>query len=113
MNLSKPQLEHMETVVKGDLKNASRTTRALAGVGEGWKKFGESGVKSVQTGTGRGTKPNYDEEKQKEWFKQNYTRDWLLGFKPYPKEQQMNSPKWQAYKEWYFDKYGEMPKEDF
>ena len=113
MNLSKPQLEHMETVVKGDLKNASRTTRALAGIGEGWKKFGESGVKSVKTGTGRGTKPNYDEEKQKEWFKQNYTRDWLLGFKPYPKEQQMNSPKWQAYKEWYFDKYGEMPKEDF
>lgn len=110
---SKPQLGEMKKIRKGNLDNASRTTRALAGIGEGWKSYGESGVKLAKTGAGRSSKANYDLEKEKDWFKQNYTRDWLLGFKPYPKEQQTNSPKWQAYKEWYFEKYGEMPKEDF
>lgn len=110
---TKPQVEEMKTIARGNLENASRTTRALAGIGQGWKTFGESGVKAIKTGTGRGGKPSLDTEKEKEWFKQNYTRDWLLGFKPYKKDQEQNTPKWQAYKEWYFDKYGEMPKEDF
>lgn len=52
------------------------------------------------------------DEADKNWFKNNYTRDWLLGFKPDKNDQKSNSPKWQAYKEWYYDKYGVMPQED-
>lgn len=77
-------------------------------------KIGTIGVESLSTAGGaRMGKAQRDIEYDKNWYKQNYTRDWLLGFRPYKKDQENNTPKWQAYKEWYFDKYGEMPKEDF
>lgn len=46
-------------------------------------------------------------EERKDWYKKNFTRDWLLGFKPKEKE---GDPKWEAYKDWYFDKYGVLPE---
>lgn len=37
------------------------------------------------------------EDALKEWYKQNYDRDWRAGFIPVEKE---GDPKWEAYKEW-------------
>ena len=34
---------------------------------------------------------------RKDWYKQNYARDWSMGFKPNEKE---GDPLWEAYKEW-------------
>lgn len=70
----------------------------------------------MKAGTVAGRSENVDEsvEAQKKKYKQIFTRDWLNGedFKPSAKEQAKNTPKWQAYKEWYYDTYGGYPLED-
>lgn len=45
----------------------------------------------------------------KDWYKQNYERDWNMGFKPKAKEGDL---KWEAYKEWYVNKYGTLPSDE-
>lgn len=46
----------------------------------------------------RKEKAEYSNEAQKDWFKQNYARDWELGFSPEFKE---GDPKWEAFAELY------------
>ena len=38
-----------------------------------------------------------DDRSKKDWYKANYARDWMMGFKPNEKE---GDPLWEAYKEW-------------
>ena len=42
-----------------------------------------------------------------DWYKANYSRDFEMGFKPSMRE---GDPKWEAYSQWYFEKYGKMPE---
>lgn len=57
------------------------------------------------TGIGGASKPTtYDED----WYREKYARDFEAGFKPTEKD---GDPKWEAYRQWYFDKYGEYPPE--
>lgn len=89
-----------------------------------WTNYGDKVAKELATAgvapelplpvnvTKRSSSEIKSDESEKNWFKNNYTRDWLLGFKPDKKDQKSNSPKWQAYKEWYYDQYGTMPQED-
>lgn len=52
------------------------------------------------------TKPTtYDED----WYRENYARDFEAGFKPTAKA---GDPKWEAYRQWHYNKYGEYPPED-
>jgi hypothetical protein len=46
----------------------------------------------------RKEKAEYSNEAQKDWFKQNYARDWELGFSPEFKD---GDPKWEAFAELY------------
>jgi hypothetical protein len=38
-----------------------------------------------------------NDRSKKDWYKVNYARDWMMGFKPNEKE---GDPLWEAYKEW-------------
>lgn len=108
--------------------NLSKPAQRIENVMSTWEKYGDKAAKTlanagvgvdlplptiIPIGQKRSSAKANSNEKQKEWYKQNYTRDWLANFKPSVSDQKANSLKWQAYKEWYFDKYGEMPKEDF
>lgn len=88
-------------------RNKAMTKKALksglAAVGGKAGLVGGAAVKVGETGTGRkASKPS--ESTSKEWYKQNYSRDWLLGFKPKEKE---GDPLWEAYEEWEAEQKGE------
>lgn len=56
-------------------------------------------LKEIDTFKGRGSAPNTDEDTLvKDWYKQNYARDWLLN-KPFKPKKDPNDLKWQAYVE--------------
>lgn len=48
-----------------------------------------------------------DIESRKNWYKQNYTRDWLLGFTPEYKE---GDPKWEAFEEEFPERAAEVKR---
>ena len=48
-----------------------------------------------------------DTENRKNWYKQNYTRDWLLGFTPEYKE---GDPKWEAFEEEFPERAAEVKR---
>lgn len=54
-------------------------------------------LKEIDTAKGRGSEPAVDDKLTKDWYKQNYERDWKMGFKPNEKEGDLL---WEAYKEW-------------
>lgn len=54
-------------------------------------------LKEIDTAKGRGSEPAVDDKLAKDWYKQNYERDWQMGFKPNEKEGDLL---WEAYKEW-------------
>jgi hypothetical protein len=62
-----------------------------------WGPVGESIVKVSETGAGRGSDVKQSDKIVKDWYKQNYERDWKMGFKPNEKEGDLL---WEAYKEW-------------
>lgn len=55
-------------------------------------------LKEIDTAKGRGSEPEVDPQLVKDWYKQNYARDWSLEkpFKPAKKE---DDPLWEAYVE--------------
>lgn len=68
-----------------------------AKVANKWGPVGESVVKVAETGAGRGSDIKQSDKTVKDWYKQNYERDWKMGFKPNEKEGDLL---WEAYKEW-------------
>jgi hypothetical protein len=60
-------------------------------------KKGGPAIKLGDTAKGRGSQPEVDTKLAKDWYKQNYERDWKMGFKPNEKEGDLL---WEAYKEW-------------
>lgn len=68
-----------------------------AKVANKWGPVGESVVKVAETGAGRGSDAKQSDTIVKDWYKQNYERDWKMGFKPNEKEGDLL---WEAYKEW-------------
>lgn len=48
-------------------------------------------------------KPSWD------WYLENYKRDWKLGFIPEMKE---GDPKWEAYRVYYYNKFGKYPEDE-
>ena len=64
---------------------------------------GQTFVKEIDTAKGRGSAPEVSEQLAKDWYKQNYDRDWKLGFKPNAKEGDLL---WEAYKEWESEQKG-------
>jgi hypothetical protein len=58
---------------------------------------GQTIVKEIDTAKGRGSEPAVNDKLAKDWYKQNYERDWQMGFKPNEKEGDLL---WEAYKEW-------------
>lgn len=60
---------------------------------------GGPALKEIDTFKGRGSTPNTDEDTLvKDWYKQNYARDWLLE-KPFKPKADPKDLKWQAYVE--------------
>lgn len=58
---------------------------------------GGPALKEIDTAKGRGSEPAVNDKLVKDWYKQNYERDWKMGFKPNEKEGDLL---WEAYKEW-------------
>lgn len=75
----------------------SKLRTGTAKVMTNYMPAGQTVVKEIDTAKGRGSKPEVDPQLVKEWYKQNYERDWRMGFKPKEKE---GDPLWEAYKEW-------------
>ena len=111
--MSQPQRNYMETILKGNLDNASTTTKALSTAADLWKGYGESGVKAGLTANDKRSvvKPTREQTKieklltnqQKNDYKRNEARFWKAGFAPRKIE---GDPLWEAYKEWYKEEYG-------
>ena len=77
----------------------------------GWP--GTIAFETGRTSIGRGSKPELQPqieefETKKNNYKQTEPRFWSAGFKPKKME---GDPLWEAYKEWYFDNYGNLPED--
>lgn len=96
--LSEP-LSGPEKAAKGALRGAETFLKSTPG---------SAAIKGGATGKGRGSKPSVDPQLDIEKTKNNLTRFFIAGFKPTEKE---GDPKWEAYRQWYFEKYGEYPQE--
>lgn len=93
-----------------ELEKAILEKKAL---GKGMSKFNKGAAKAVEAATGnlgsgavktfdtvKGTRNPVKPEKDRaeiEWYKQNYARDWNMGFKP---KGNVNEPIMKAYNEW-------------
>lgn len=75
----------------------SKTRNVVGKVMTNYMPVGQTIVKEIDTAKGRGSTPEADKQLVKDWYKQNYARDWELGFKPNEKE---GDPLWEAYIEW-------------
>ena len=75
----------------------SKTRNVVGKVMTNYMPVGQTIVKEIDTAKGRGSTPEADKQLVKDWYKQNYARDWELGFKPNKKE---GDPLWEAYIEW-------------
>jgi len=82
--------ERNKEITKRGLKSGLASVLGKTGV------IGGGIVKEIPTAKGRGSDVEINPENTKEWYKQNYTRDWLLGFTPTYKE---GDPKWEAFEE--------------
>lgn len=61
------------------------------------RKFEPIATPAVKIVQGPNMQVTDDDRSKKDWYKQNYARDWSMGFKPNEKE---GDPLWEAYKEW-------------
>lgn len=75
----------------------SKLRTGVAKISTKYAPAGQTVVKEIDTAKGRGSQPEVDTQLVKDWYKQNYARDWALGFKPNEKE---GDPLWEAYIEW-------------
>lgn len=75
----------------------SKLRTGVAKLSTKYAPAGQTIVKEIDTAKGRGSTPEADKQLVKDWYKQNYARDWELGFKPNEKE---GDPLWEAYIEW-------------
>lgn len=82
--------ERNKMMTKKGLKSGLASVAGKTGV------IGGGIVKEIPTAKGRGEEVEINPEFTKDWYKQNYTRDWLLGFTPAYKE---GDPKWEAFAE--------------
>ncbi len=92
----------------------SVTEKATKGALRGVENFlksepGSRFLKGSDTAHGRGKAPEASEQ---DWYLRNFARDWDMGFKPGKGDRKEGSPKWEAYKQWHLNKYGELPEED-
>ncbi|MBR6457075.1 MAG: hypothetical protein IKS71_00625 [Bacteroidales bacterium] len=99
--LSTPELTPFQNKIK-PLYGATRTALS-SNVGGGIARLGKT-----VSGVGRTNVKVNDTD----WYLQNYTRDWDAGFKPGKSDQKQGNPMWDAYRIWYFNKFGEYPQED-
>lgn len=79
----------------------------LAAVGGKTGVIGGGLVKEVPTAKGRGHDVEIDPEERKKWYKENYTRDWLMGFTP---EYIEGDPKWEAFEEEFPERAAEVKR---
>ena len=93
--------ERNKEITKRGLKSG------LAAVGSKAGPIGGGLVKEAKTAVGRGTDVEMTPEVQKEWYKKNYTRDWMLGFTPDYKE---GDPKWEAFEEEFPERAAEVKR---
>lgn len=75
----------------------SKLRTGVAKISTKYAPAGQTVVKEIDTAKGRGSEPAVDDKLAKDWYKQNYERDWQMGFKPNEKEGDLL---WEAYKEW-------------
>ena len=75
----------------------SKLRTGVAKLSTKYAPAGQTVVKEIDTAKGRGSQPEVDPQLVKDWYKQNYERDWKMGFKPNEKEGDLL---WEAYKEW-------------
>ena len=75
----------------------SKLRTGAAKVMTNYMPAGQTVVKEIDTAKGRGSEPETNDKLTKDWYKQNYERDWKMGFKPNEKEGDLL---WEAYKEW-------------
>lgn len=69
---------------------------------------GSAAIKETATAKGRGSKTSVDPQMDIDRWKNSLTRFFLAGFKPVEKE---GDPKWEAYRQWHYEKYGVYPPE--
>lgn len=92
----------------------SVTEKAAKGALRGLETFltyegGSRFLKGSATASGRGKTPEGSEQ---EWYLRNLSRDWDMNFKPDKADRKDGSPKWEAYKQWHYNKFGTYPEED-
>lgn len=95
----------------------SVTEKAAKGALRGAETFltselGSRFLKGTATARGRGKAPEVSPEAEQAWYLDNYARDWDMGFKPGKADRKEGSPKWEAYKQWHYNKFGTYPEED-
>lgn len=93
--------ERNKEITKRGLKSGLASVVGKTGV------IGGGIVKEIPTAKGRGSDVEINPENTKEWYKQNYTRDWLLGFTPEYKE---GDPKWEAFEEEFPERAAEVKR---
>lgn len=102
-----PELTKTQKAAKG----AVRMSEQLLGSNVGNTLLKEAATANFTPLPGLGKRPRTsvetDPQSTIDWYKANYARDFEMGFKPSMKE---GDPKWEAYSQWYFEKYGKMPE---
>jgi len=102
-----PELTKTQKAAKG----AVRLSEQLLGSKPGSALLKEAATANITPLPGMGKRPRTsvetDPQSTIDWYKANYSRDFEMGFKPSMKE---GDPKWEAYSQWYFEKYGKMPE---
>ena len=93
--------ERNKEITKRGLKSGLASVLGKTGV------IGGGLVKEAPTAKGRGSDVKIDPENTKEWYKKNYTRDWMLGFTPDYKE---GDPKWEAFEEEFPERAAEVKR---
>lgn len=103
-----PELTQKQKAAKG----AVRMTEYLLGSNLGNALLKEVATANITPLPGLGKRPKTtvetDPQYTVDWYKTNYARDFDAGFIPLAKE---GDPKWEAYRQWHYEKYGEYPPE--
>ena len=76
----------------------SKLRTSVAKLSTKYAPAGQTVVKEIDTAKGRGSQPEVDTQLVKEWYKQNYARDWSLD-KPFKPNKKEDDPLWEAYVE--------------
>ena len=99
--LSTPELTPFQNKIK-PLYGATRSALSSNTLG------GAARLGTTISGTGHSDVKGNDTE----WYLQNYARDWDNGFRLGKSDRKSGNPKWEAFKIWHYNKFGEYPQED-